>query len=482
MIKRTFINKSNTIFEGSNENYGLYPISMLNYGLEKSRVLIRFDINEINEFINSCPKNSNIKHILKMTNCGSIDFKNFGQHISSNDINGSKKRASSFYIYAFPIPNNVDDNYIDWDEGIGFDSEADIFICGEASISNEGSNWFNRKSGLKWKKNGCIGDPEKEDIIAMQHFDHGNENLELDITNYINTILGEEINEWSAHNDGLCLSIEPQFDSDVENETIIEETKYVGFFNNKTNTFYVPVIESRCEESIQDNRYDFTIGKINKLYLYISTSEGFVDLDEDNLPICKIYDPINEIKKPYEVKRFSKGIYYIEIDSQDTKTFKPDVIYEDEWSNININGETFDNIVQEFVPHPSNSYFRITPDITIEDKCEPSLSGINDDEVLNDGEIRKVNVKYRIPYSTKYKILNNTEYRLYSKDKNREIDIINWDKINNAGSINYFTINTSEIVPGKYFLDIRIKTKYEQRIFKDVLRFSKVNNVTNIIH
>jgi hypothetical protein len=470
MIKRTFIDRSNTIFEGSNENYGLHPISMLNYGLEKSRVLIHFDINEIQEFINSCPEGSEIKHTLKMTNCGSIDFKNFDLHISSNDINGHKKRASSFYVYAFPIPNNGDNGYIDWDEGIGFDSKADNFISGEPSISNEGSNWFNRKSGLKWEKTGCIGVPEKNNIIAMQHFDHGNENLELDITNYINTLLSNEINEWSAHNDGLCLSIEPQFDSDVDDETIVEETKYVGFFNNKTNTFFAPVIESRCEESIQDNRYDFIIGKTNRLYLYVSTPDGFTDLDET--PICTI-EGIS-----FEVKRFSQGIYYVEVNNG--ISLSSDVIYEDVWG-IKLNG-VYDEITQEFVPHSNKTYFSITPDTPREDKYEPSLSGINDDEILNNGEIRKVDVKYRVPYSTKYKTLNNTEYRLYSKDKNREIDIIDWDKINNAGSINYFTINTSELVSGKYFVDIRIKTKYEQRVFKEVLRFSKVNNVTKISH
>ena len=65
----------------------------------------------------------------------------------------------------------------------------------------------------------------------------------------------------------------------------------------------------------------------------------------------------------------------------------------------------------------------------------------------------------------------------------RLIDIIvekKWDTINNTGDLNYFLINTSELVPGNYFIDIRIKTKFEQRIFKDVLRFSKVNNITNI--
>ena len=175
-----------------------------------------------------------------------------------------------------------------------------------------------------------------------------------------------------------------------------------------------------------------------------------------------------------------KSIYYIEIEASNSKYFEPEVIYEDEWSNICIGGEIFDPIIQEFVPKSFNSFLSTTPNIIKENKYEPSLSGINDDEALNNDEIRKVEVKYRIPYSTKYVTLNNTEYRLYSKDSNREIDVIEWDKINNIGNVNYFTINTSGLISGNYFVDIKVKTKYEQRIFKNVLKFSKINNITKI--
>lgn len=473
MIKRTFINKSNTIFEGSHTNYGLHPISMLNYGLEKSRVLLHFNMDEIKDFINNCPEGANITHTLKMTNCGSIDFKNFNEPLPSRDINGYKKRATSFYVYAFPIPNHADSRkssgYIDWDEGIGFDAEGDFWLSGESSISNEGSNWFNRKSGLKWLKNGCID--IHDTIIGEQHFDHGNENLEIDITSYITNILMQSLNSengsWAAHNDGICLSIEPLFDGAEEE---IKETKYVGFFNENTNTFFAPYIESRCDEAIQDDRYNFIKGRNNKLYLYVSTPEGFVDLDET--PICTI-EGIS-----FEVKRFSQGIYYVEVNNE--ISLSSDVIYEDVWG-IKLNG-VYDEITQEFVPHSNKTYFSITPDAPREDIYEPSLSGINDNEALNEGDIRKVNVKYRIPYSRDYKTLNNTEYRIYTKDGNKEIDVIEWDNIHNAGSINFFIINSNELVVGKYFVDIRVKTKYEQRVFKNALHFSRVNNVTKITH
>ena len=107
-----------------------------------------------------------------------------------------------------------------------------------------------------------------------------------------------------------------------------------------------------------------------------------------------------------KLKKYSKGIYYIEIESSNSKYFEPEVIYEDEWSNICIGGEIFDPIIQEFVPKSFNSFLSTTPNIIKENKYEPSLSGINDDEALNNDEIRKVEVKYRIPYSTKYITFN----------------------------------------------------------------------------
>lgn len=479
MIKRTFIDKSNTIFEGSNENFGLNPISMLNYGLVNSRVLIHFDMENIREFIKKCPENAVVKHTLKMTNCGSIDFKNFSKPIPSNDINGLKKRATSFTIYAYPIPNNADsfksNGYIDWDEGVGFDSNSDIFISGDSSLSNEGSSWFNRRSGLKWQKSGSVGESYNElsgNYIAKQNFDHGNEDLELDITEYVNAVLSDVTEkDWDANNDGLCLIIDPKLDVEkIEDyDYNINDTKYVGFFNNKTNTFFAPYVESRCWEYIKDDRYNFIQGATNRLFLYLSQNNEFVDIETSGIT-CDI-DGV-----PYEVKKFSNGIYYIEVDSGVTSNYDSDMIYDDVWR---IDG---DMIVQDFVVHPKTARYGITPDAPEEEKYEPSLSGMNDNEILNDGEIRKIDVKYRIPYSRKYKTLNNTEYRIYTKDGGREIDVIEWDGIHNGGKFNFFIIESDGLVSGKYYVDIRVNNKYEKRVFRNVLRFSKENNVTKITH
>ena len=457
MITRTFLNKSNTIKKGSNENYGMHPIVMFNSGLEETRVLIHFDIDNIESFLKNKEKASECRHILRMTNCGSIDPKKYGLKVTSNDSNSLKERAVSFDIYAFPIEQ-------EWDEGVGFDSYYDFWLSGRGSISSEASNWNNAKSGSEWEKNGCIGDEINFDsAISHQHFDHGNEDLELDITDYVNDVISGE-----RKNFGLCLVFVQGDDVDKK-----RYTQYVGFFGPHTNTFFEPVIESRIPDYIRDDRFDFHLGRTNRLYLYCCSDGQFLNLKTN--PTCTI----NNIK--YPVKQQDTGIYYAEVALTGTTT--TDMIFYDLWSGIELeDGTIIDDIEMEFVTHPTQALFSFGPDMPKETIMEPSLSGINDDETLNVGDIRKVDVKFRFPYSTNYKSVNQSEYRIYSKDADREIEIIGWEGINNAGNVNYFIIKADELVPGNYFVDIRFKTKSQVKTFKECLRFKKVNDITKITH
>jgi len=452
MIKRTFLDKTNTIRSGSHENYGLHPVCMLNYGGEKTRVLVHFDVTDIENWLEDKEKAADCRHILKMTNCGSIDIKKFGLKVPSHDSYGEKNRAVSFTVYAFPITE-------EWDEGIGFDSTQDFWLSGTGIVSNEGSNWYNSKSGYKWQKTGCIGlDIDVEDAIASQHFDHGNENLEMDITAYVNKVLAHEI-----PNNGLCLV----FDPELEGREDVKLTQYVGFFGNKTNTFYEPVVESRIDDYVRDDRYNFALKKTNRLYLYCCTDSQFEKLD--TLPTCEIDG------EQYPVTQQDTGVYYAEVNLDG----EPDMIHYDKWSGT-LSGDSFDDMEFEFVTHPSLSRFHIGPDTPKDNIFEPSLAGLNDDETINPGDIRKIDVKFRIPYSTQYVTLDDAQYRIYSKDGNREVTVIDWEWINNAGMTNYFVIKADELVPGDYYVDIRVKLRSQTKTFKNKLKFNKANDITRI--
>ena len=75
MITRTFLDKTTTIIKETTNNYGLHPISMLNYGNLLSRIMIHFNLEKVQSLIEDktyCDL-SKLKHVLKMKNCGSIN-------------------------------------------------------------------------------------------------------------------------------------------------------------------------------------------------------------------------------------------------------------------------------------------------------------------------------------------------------------------------------------------------------------------------
>ena len=112
---------------------------------------------------------------------------------------------------------------------------------------------------------------------------------------------------------------------------------------------------------------------------------------------------------------------------------------------------------------------------------EPVLSGVNDGQNINNGNVVKVNVKFRKPYSTEFKFVNNSYYRIYAKEVNKEIPVIDWDYIENVGCNNYFIIDTTTLPPAEYHVDIKVKNGLQTKIFKDKLWF-KIPSETDHKH
>jgi hypothetical protein len=56
-------------------------------------------------------------------------------------------------------------------------------------LPNSPSNWVESGTGQAWLNgSGIFWDPSSI-TIATQHFDKGNENIEMDITEYVNSVL-----------------------------------------------------------------------------------------------------------------------------------------------------------------------------------------------------------------------------------------------------------------------------------------------------
>lgn len=460
MVYRTFIDKSNTIIMDSEDNYGLNPICMLNYGAIVSRFLVHFDESKIKELAEEkyISDKDNAKHILKMKNCASVDMVHMHDRVPADDKNGIKDRATSFDLLFFKVPQK-------WYSGCGFDSSNDFFTIGKGKVSQNNCNWYNAYDGYSWNTEGMYSNSFMADeyvkfsrgedsvIIGRQHFEHGNEDIEIDITDYVNSVVyGKEVNY------GIGVMFTPMME---EAESKI--TQYVGFFNNNTNTFYEPYVETRILSNVNDSRYNFVLGKKNRLYFFPVVDGQIVNLDE--MPTCDIEG------SQMEVKQQTKGCYYVEL-KLSSKEYDSDMILYDVWSNIKYNGDELDDVEMSFVTkrmsvmQDSNDYF---PSVL--------LRGINDFEKVTQDHVRMVTVDYKIPYSSKAAHLDSCKYRIYVVDEKREYDVVSWDNVENLGEHGYFYIDMSTLLPHTYHIDIMVSKNGETRTFHDELKFKVTNNI-----
>lgn len=464
MIRHIFLDKCNTIFEDSDYNTGYNPVAELNVGGTISRILLHFNTDEIEKEFGK--DNFNLKHTLKMTNCGSINLPAINDDIFSDC--SIKKRAASFDIIAFKIP-------FEWDGGRGFHYYGDEVKETKKVLSTEGSSWYNAKTGVEWDEYGVYlnrtlleeynnnyGINENSFIIGKQHFDTGTENLEMDITKYVNDVLNGK-----CKNYGIGLAFAPLY----ENET--SENKYIGFFTNHTNTFFTPYIETVSNNNVIDNRTNFHLGVKNKLYFFVSDNGNYINLDE--LPICMIEG------KEYEVKHHSTGIYYVEV-FFDKNEIQPETILTDTWSNLKLNDIMLDDVEMDFVVLPIEGKITLGKNKKLEYNIYPQISNLNDSENIKKGDIREVQVDFVKEFSYgKTEIPSLAEYRIYVKEGDREINVFPYQVIERRYDNHTFIINTNDLIPNTYHIDIRITQGRNIKYYNNISHFTIVNNVTKYI-
>ena len=471
IVTHTFISKSNTIIKDSVASVGLNPILELNYGKMLTRGLIYFDHTKVQKMVEDkiYPDISKLRHVLKMKNAGSIDDKHINRIYLDSNGDYYKQRTSSFDLIYFLIPN-------DWDEGKGFDHKQDLNLRNHRAYSWRGRNWYHYQTYCKWENEGIYSTDklskeldlftskngnQSNIIIGYQHFDKGNESIEFDITETFNKFITGELCNY-----GIGIAFSPQY----ENKNT-ELTQYVGFFTSHTHSFFEPYVETTYNETIEDDRADFYLDKSNKLYFYSIVGGKYANLDE--FPTCMVNDT------SYEVKQATKGIYYIDIEVP-SSSYEDNTMLYDVWSNIKYKGKSFPNVELEFVTKSSNDYYQFgIPSSKQETELIPTLYGIKYKETIKRGDIRKINVDCRIPYTTDQDRNNNyIEYRLYILSGEKQIDVIDWQKVEKGYNENYFFINTNELLPSRYYIDIRINVNMELFNYQKVLEFDIADNIT----
>lgn len=454
MIINSFFDKNNTIISNSLRNTANNPVSELFYGgpnKKHSRFIFKPDLSRLEYLINQgyFSDISKLKHTLKMVNTGFFDW-----NLAGNDFVG-KNRSSSFDLGLYQI-----NQY--WDSGVGYDEQINGLQHGVSVYSDLPSNWYSATTINGWLEEGSFSG---NTYLNTQHFEFGNENLEMDVTDIINSILSGV-----TENYGFGIKFLNEYE-----ELVTEKLQYVGFFTNKTNTAYVPFIQTKYDDLIMDDRFNFKLNKTNRLYFYSYVGGELTDLDE--LPTVQIFDSNESLLTSFssnEVNHYGKGIYYVELIVADLNQ-EDCTIYYDTWSNIKLNGIDLPSVELDFSLKRNNNTFGMQE--IINQDTSISINGIFNGEKLNRGVLRDVNIIPKIKYTNNQLDQNlKVYYRLYMKEGNSELVIMDYSETNSLlyGEKN-FKLDTMSLLPGTYFLDVKWIKNNNININKEILTFQVVN-------
>ena len=501
-IHKSYFNKSNTIIYNSYTNTGQNPIVELFYGRVDNVISPKgysrylFDINLTslqNKFdtgvISTGCTTTGITHTLRMTNTSAFDTE-----LLNTKTSQGRRRATSFDLILFKIPNvsGTTGNPQTWDSGVGYDyynnsralntsnamSIPDA-LATDKSFSDRPSNWFQRTTIDNWSLPGLYDNTNSQTgatsglnynqliILDTQHFEFGNEDIEFDMTNEINSILSGG----TTGSTGYGVAYLPQ----VENITGLTENYSVGFFSPHTQTFYEPYLETNYDDLILDDRNVFYQDKVNYLYLYSYRNGNPINFD--TTPTVDILDQNGDGVNGFTgltTCLVTKGVYRVEVSGL-TATTVP-CFYYDKWYDIEIDGNSVSDVENEFVLKSSDGYYQIGTRTEQPKIYGFDYSGIKQDEKILNTDVRNVSVYIKKAYSVA-EVINDIEafYRVYVMEGTTEVQVQDWTQINRTPDGYYFVFDTRDKIPNEYFVDMKVNTDRNFDTYKRTLKFQIVN-------
>jgi len=194
---------------------------------ELGRSLIQFDMTELSGkiFLDKVIPSSSVSYVMKMF-----------------DMKHGDTVPTSYDLFAFPLSRS-------WDEGTGIDDD-DFEDGGYA-------NWMSASSIASWVVTGS-------DFLssgygsASQHFDAGQEDLEMNVTSMVNAWLTGGLSS-----NGVVLKL-----------GTTEESNGVDYYVKRLHgreskiVDKIPYIEARWSDVLKDNRGNFGFNVENKLVMY----------------------------------------------------------------------------------------------------------------------------------------------------------------------------------------------------------------------
>ena len=502
-IYRTYFKKDTVIVKNSCANTGRNPIVELFHGgsltpneVIYSRYLFGFDLTEIIDRVNTKEYSlSGMTHKINITNTSCFDSELFCKTFSSSC--GESTRATAFDLILFEIPET-------WAEGNGYDYvSADLVIqpnkqtrtfvdIRDQAYCEGPANWEDRLSVTSWSQAGVYNDPyawysgsttgytgTTIDLVkGEQFFEKGNENVCVDVTDYINGLISSGITEVN-----LGLAFKPSLESAPQ-----EQLCYTGFFSRDTQTVYEPYMETVYNDLIKDDRCEFHLDKDNRLHLFVNAGGERVNATFSGVTV---YDNNEEIYKVYtkdDINQVTTGVYYIDLNvsNDPVSGYCGNLQFLDVWEGVSVNGNLIGDIPLDFIIQDETSYYNIgsgdksgrgvgnSRNISIYD-YHFSFSGIKRKEKIKRGDTRRVDIQATIPYTTNYKPVDKISYRIYIKEGETQLEYVPWSEVNRTEDSNFLIIDTSWFIPNDYYMEFKIESGNEVRTYHDTIQFEIVS-------
>jgi hypothetical protein len=496
-ILRSYIDKNNTIISNSYVNTGRNPVIELNFGASDlivpnfgyTRFIFDLDLSLLRQNIQSgvistgCT--TGMTHTLNMTNTSSFD-----NELLNTFMTNERRRATSFDLILFRIPqvSGTTGGAQLWDEGVGYDynnfnltqgsangTSTPLTFVDSRAFSSRPSNWYQTTTIGNWSQPGIYDNNNQGvvnysglTIVARQHFELGNEDLNMDMSNEINGVLNGTITGVT----GWGLAYLPQ----IENISGLTDSYSVAFFSRHTQTFYQPFLQTTYDDLIQDDRNIFLKNQENKLFLYIYQNGDLVNLDSD--PFVRIEDRNGDAVSGMASLNTclkAKGVYEVIVPNGFSGSPTPCLFY-DIWSGLTINGQAIPNVQNQFILQEYNAGIQIGSTSREPQKYGFDFYGILQNEQILNTDIRKVGVTIKKAYTGQQLLLDvSSFYRVYVKEGTTEVLVQDWTPINRTPNEYYFMFDMRDKIPNQYYVDIQVNTSGEKDTYKKQLTFNIVN-------
>lgn len=460
-VFRSYFLKNNSIITDNRTNNSQNPVTEISYGTLYgiiSRYIFDLNLEQLQTRIQQGSINIDniISHKLHLTNTIINRDDLLGGRFNFNET----ERASSFDLELFNISE-------EWDEGSGYD-----FVYNDEAypLIPEGVvNWYDKETNIPWLTEGIYNSGTTE-IIGTQHFQKGNENIEIDITDYVNSRLITGSTGFTGTTYGLGL----KFINSLE-ETLTTYRQAVAFYGKHTHTFFEPYIETTYNDIITDDRHYFFLEKDNNLYLYVNIGNNIDDVQVSGVTI---YDNNNNVIAELsgtDIEKVKLGIYKIALNIGND--FPDAVIFKDVWKII-LNGKE-KTISQKFYLISEDNYydFDLSNQINF-DNYYFTFTGIKTNEKIKRGDIRKINVNVKELYPDQNKnVPLDLEYRIFTTQGGKnQIDVISYTSVNRTTRGYELNIDTSWLIPQDYFIELKLNSNNQYRVLEPTM-FSIISEI-----